>query len=130
MSKDPAFLFYPNDSVGGMGNLYLIKLWNREESFYKIGTTVNKYCRFYQLMKEGYECKIIYLLMKLDYFKVLNLESYYKDLYADLQYTPIKKFGGYTECFHNIDEEDYINRLRVLVPYNLPVIKNLEITWR
>ena len=43
-------------------NLYLIKVSDDKESFYKIGNSVHRYCRFYEIMKSGYDVEIIYMI--------------------------------------------------------------------
>lgn len=118
MSKDPAFL-------------YLAKFYNQDESFFKIGISVNKYSRFYQIMKAGYKCKIIYMLCgKGNYLELLELENLLHQSYRSSNYQPQVWFGGYTECYKNIDIKGYINLLKKIYPFNLPVIKDLEISWR
>jgi hypothetical protein len=110
--------------------LYLIKLYNDKETFFKIGISVHKYCRFYQLMKFGYKCKIIYMLCGNDYSQFLLLEEYLHLEYSSKSYNPMTKFGGYRECYINIIQKEYINLLRRIYPVNIPIIKNLEISWR
>ena len=110
--------------------LYLIKLYNEEECFYKIGISVNKYSRFYQLMKFGYRCEIVYMLFGKDYLLFLDLENNMHVRFSKNRYLPIRKFGGYTECYKNIDVDNYIDALRDVYPIQADVIKNEEITWR
>lgn len=111
-------------------NIYLVKLWNDEESFYKIGASCHKYSRFYQLMKFGYKAEIVYMPLKLDFYEAYNLESYLQSKFSESSYSPNIKFGGYTECFKDIDIGEYkqavINQIRH--PFNY--LENLEITWR
>jgi hypothetical protein len=109
-------------------NLYLIKLENKHESFYKIGTSVHRYCRFYQLMKFGYRATIIYMLMGMDCFDTMNAEKYLQGLFK--QYIPKTKFGGYSECFKDINIDDYKMKVHYLIPQSKEIVENLEITWR
>lgn len=110
--------------------LYLIKLYNDNEEFFKIGISVHKFCRFYQIMKFGYKCEIIYMLCGNDYSTFLKLEEYLHCKYANNRYSPLIKFGGYCECYTNIHQKEYTKLLRIIYPVNIPVIKNLEISWR
>jgi len=109
-------------------HLYLIKLENEFESFYKIGTSVHRYCRFYQLMKHGYRATIVYMLMKLDCHEAMNMECKLHGLFK--HYRPLIKFGGYTECYKNIDIEEYKQHVNHLIPKSKEIVENLEITWR
>lgn len=109
-------------------NLYLIKLENENESFYKIGLSVHRYCRFYQLMKHGYRATIIYMVMGIDCYVAFYEESRLQSLFQ--RYMPKKKFGGYCECFKDIDIEDYKNKVSHLIPQSKEIVENLEITWR
>lgn len=109
-------------------NLYLIKLENQHESFYKIGTSVHRYCRFYQIMKHGYSATITYMLMGLDFYDAINTETQLQGLFK--RYIPKIKFGGYCECFKDINIEDYKNKVSHLIPQSKEIVENLEITWR
>lgn len=111
-------------------NLYLIELYNDNERFFKIGVTVNKFDRFYQLMKFNYRCKIILMIIGLDFYLAYNLESELKELFKPLQYCPNTKFGGYTECFTNIPIVIYKQLMKHLIRDANEIIENLEITWR
>lgn len=96
-------------SKGRDCSLYIIKCWNEFEEFYKVGITsqgVNK--RFCSKFYMPYKYEILY-----DYKdnaeKVYDLE---KTLHKDLKrysYTPLLKFGGYTECYNtNTPIENHI----------------------
>jgi len=111
-----------------MENLYLIKLSDENESFYKIGTTVHKYCRFYEIMKHGYDVEIIYMLFNLEFYKALEAESYLQSIFQS--YTPLKKFGGYTECFLHININTYKSEIHKIFDSYSKNIENLPITWR
>ena len=86
-------------------NLYLIKVYNETESFYKIGTTVHRYCRFYEIMKSGYEIVIIHMVFGIDCYKAWEAETYMQSIFSS--YKPLIRFGGYTECFEDINILDY-----------------------
>ena len=66
--------------------------------------------------------------MGLDFYKALNAERYLQDLYNS--YIPIKKFGGYTECFINLEIQSYKRIVNTLFPDPKEVVENLMISWR
>ncbi len=111
-----------------MENLYLIKLSDKFESFYKIGLTVHKYCRFYEIMKYGYNITIVYMVLGLDFYLAIKLENHLQNVFKS--HLPHKKFGGYTECFKNISIKDYKNELLKFINEKYETIENLPITWR
>jgi len=115
-------------SIETGGNLYLIELWDKNERFFKIGITVHRYCRFYEIMKSGYSVRIIYMLFRLDYLTALKAESYLQSIFES--YTPLKCFGGHTECFSGIDIDEYKKFTNTLFPDCNEITQNLEITWR
>lgn len=109
-------------------NIYLIKLYNDQEQFYKIGTTVHRFCRFYQIMKAGYNADIIYMVLGVDFTEALNAENTLQQLFKP--YTPLKKFGGHRECFSHIDVDQYKKYLHGLISNYSEITENLEISWR
>lgn len=111
-------------------SLYLIRLFNEKENFYKIGITVHRYSRFYQIMKFGYKCEIIYQLFGNNYSIFLDMESFLHCHFSHKSYDPIVRFGGHRECYIDINCSDYIQILRELYPVNANVVKNLNISWR
>lgn len=111
-------------------NLYLIVLSNEDESFYKIGTSVHRYCRFYQIMKHGYRCTIKYMLMGLDCYEAMDTESRLQSLFRFYSYRPKTKFGGHTECFKYIDIEDYKSEISHLIQKSKEIVEDLEVSWR
>ena len=109
-------------------NVYLIKLSNDNEEFYKIGTTVHRYCRFYEIMKSGYEVEIIYMIHGLDWTKALDAESYLQSKF--IRYHPLVKFGGYTECFRDINILTYKKIIHSIISNYTEITINKKITWR
>ncbi len=93
--------------MADFGNLYLVRLYNENESFFKIGTSVHKYCRFHQIIKKGYEVEIIYMLLKIDFMKAYEWETSLHCIFSKQKYYPNIKFGGYTECYCDIDIDYY-----------------------
>lgn len=111
-----------------MENLYLIEMWNENERFYKIGVTVHKYCRFYQLMKFGYKVNITYMILGIDALEAMNAEMTLHKLFKS--YKPLVKFGGYRECFSDINIDFYKGVAHGLITNHNKVVKNLTISWR
>ena len=111
-----------------MGNLYLIRLYNKDESFYKIGTTVHRYCRFYEIMKHGYNVEIVYMILGANYLEALNAEKYLHNQFE--HYKPNVWFGGYTECFKSIDINVYKKLVSELITSYRELTQNLKISWR
>jgi hypothetical protein len=110
-------------------HLYLIKISDEKETFYKIGNSVHRFCRFYEIMKSGYEVEIIYMIFNLDFTVSYGYEKILQEHFSSKSYKPLKKFGGYTECFKYIDIQDYISIVSETITDN-EITKNLKITWR
>jgi len=84
---------------GREGVLYIIKLKNEEEEFYKIGITIQGVeIRFSGTYSLPYSYKIIHGY-KCDAGCVWDLEKELHRQYKKFQYFPTIKFPGYTECF-------------------------------
>jgi hypothetical protein len=111
-------------------NIYLIKLFNQHEEFYKIGITVHKHSRFYSLMKFGYKAIIIYMLLGIEPYTAWKYESYLQSFFFKNRYLPKIKFGGRFECFVNIDTNKYKYLCRNITPQERLIIENIEIDWR
>lgn len=110
------------------GNVYLIELFDDNERFYKIGISVHKYCRFYEIMKHGYSCNIVYMVLGIDYIKALGVERRMQEMFAS--YVPKKRFGGYTECFKGINVELYKETIKNIIGERFLYIQNTPISWR
>jgi len=86
-----------------VGKLYIIKCWNENEEFYKIGITFLSTKRRYNGKKAmPYEYQILYEQKSLDLGKLWDLELYLKRNIKKLKinYTPLIKFrGSNLECF-------------------------------
>jgi hypothetical protein len=82
--------------------VYIIKCWNNEEEFYKIGrtfTTVGK--RFRQISRMPYNWKLIKQIEgNAEY--IYNLESNLHKEHEDFKYKPELEFNGMYECFSQI----------------------------
>lgn len=110
----------------GVGHIYLIELSNSSERFYKIGITVHRYCRFYEIIKRGYQVRIVFMVMGMDYKVASELEIMLHNKYVS--YEPMIRFGGHTECFDNINIDGFINDFPVVS--HSEVVRNLDISWR
>lgn len=93
---------YVKRIAGKESSCYVIKCWDEEELFYKIGVSVDIRNRFagkampyeYEVLKEfkgsaGFVWDKEHLLQG-------------KHRLKNLSYTPVKNFAGYTECFSDI----------------------------
>jgi hypothetical protein len=101
---------------------------NNQEEFYKIGLSVHRYCRFYELMKPGYQIEIIYMVFGIDFYEAMKAETELHKLF--MPYEPLKKFGGYRECFSNVDINLFKKKLNQLVSSHTEITENLQISWR
>ena len=79
--------------------LYLISVYNNEESFYKIGKTINE-------VKKRFPCKeklpynyTIIKEYKSNIEEIYDLEIELHRKYKDFKYLPKINFKGYTECY-------------------------------
>lgn len=80
--------------------VYVIRCWDNDEEFYKIGRTYRKLEeRFKSKIPYNYEIitKFIFLTAK----EAFDREVEMKRLHKNLKYKPKIIFGGYTECFTN-----------------------------
>ena len=77
--------------------VYLLKLWDENENFYKIGRTYTKIEKRATLLPYSYE--VINLTSSEDAASIYALENKLKKVFRDYKYTPLKKFNGMGECF-------------------------------
>lgn len=86
----------------GNGSLYLIKCWNNEELFFKVGITShkNQKSRFHgKFMPYNYEFLSI---VTGDANTIYDLETQIHRLLKSKKYTPTIEFKGMGECFSSI----------------------------
>lgn len=84
-------------------NLYIIHFYNKLESFYKIGITVQPETRFRSFKQTGYNVKVCLLIRGL-VNEIPVLEKMLQNYYEHVHYKPLQPFvGSKTECFSNID---------------------------
>lgn len=82
----------------GKAILYVVKLYNKEEEFYKIGiTTKTIKKRFHKHRIPNYDYKIIQEINDTAE-NIWKLEKFLLNLYREYKYVPKHKISGYTEC--------------------------------
>lgn len=84
--------------------VYIIRLFNENEVFYKIGMTQQFKRRMCKIRQSKYNIYIEKLYEGLSVFDALKLENKLQDNNIDYRYNPLNKFGGYLECFYKINE--------------------------
>lgn len=91
---------------GGQPIFYLIKCWDKEETFYKLGITVNNILTRYGTVKAmPYEWEIL-LELPDTAEAVYDLEVKFKGQMEQFQYTPTIPFNGSkTECYSSLIKE-------------------------
>lgn len=94
------------------GKLYLAKCYSEDELFYKIGVTYLNTKK--RLRKVNYTIEEL-LLVGGDADLIFDLEKLLHKKYKEFKYTPMDKFGGYTECFKF--EEEEIIKSEILLEY-------------
>jgi hypothetical protein len=87
-------------SLSKTAKIYLIKVYNEKETFYKIGKTINKTkTRFMGSGKLPYNYEIISEYdSKIDEIYDLEIDLHRK--YKNYKYEPNIRFNGYTECYN------------------------------
>ena len=94
---------YKNRVGNRFSEVYIIKCWNVEEEFYKIGITcLGLSSRYNRKMPYKYESVGSVVFEEGD--QTWRTEDYLKSKLKKYRYTPNIKFEGYTECFKYIDE--------------------------
>lgn len=89
-------------------NIYLFKIYNTDECFYKIGISKNFLNRSSQITCEaGYTCEVLYTQFFSDPEVVYDLENVLHKEFKEVSYTPKIRFSGSTECFSNIDVDEF-----------------------
>lgn len=90
---------------GGQPIFYLIRCWNKEETFYKLGITMNHLCTRYGTVRSmPYEWEIL-LELPDTAAAVYDMEVKFKGQMEKFQYIPTIPFNGSkTECYGNLTE--------------------------
>lgn len=89
-------------------NLYIIRCYDANETFYKIGITAkNVESRFKYKNQLPYEYTILNTYK--DNIDIIHkLEQHLHSSYANVTCRPSKKFAGHTECFNHVDDYETI----------------------
>ena len=84
-------------------HLYVVRLHNEIEQFYKIGISKTPAKRFKQYKQDGFNIGDNIILFNQDAGLIFCLEDDLLNSYKSEKYIPTKKFKGYTECFTYVD---------------------------
>lgn len=79
--------------------VYVIQLTDKEEDFVKIGIAFNLNERIREYKYHGYLVSIIKVIEFKNRHKALNEEVSLHRKFIKFKYVPLKKFGGFSECF-------------------------------
>lgn len=84
--------------------VYIIRCWDEEEEFYKIGRT-------FTTVEERYKNRFKYNYEIINQIVMTSEDCYQKEIELrqnnkSNKYTPLKKFNGYTECYKNINTNE------------------------
>ena len=85
--------------------IYIVNLYNKQESFFKIGITKNIEKRFKVFKSDGYEVGENLIKFFHDAGFIFLLEKDLHNYYYSEKYVPKTNFGGKTECFSFVDFE-------------------------
>lgn len=101
------YVDYCIETNEGYSCLYVMFFKNKQESFYKVGISKDPISRKMSIISQygGIESLDgeIYLNIKAKAGFIWDLETKLHRLFKEFSYTPVKYFGGKTECFTNID---------------------------
>jgi len=99
-------------SRGRDGILYLIRCWNEEEEFYKIGITTHSVKKRFRGLILPYKYELIHEFI-CDAGCVWDLEKEHHKYYKNYSQRPLIHFQGYTECFNiSLPIEEIIDKLK------------------
>src|SRR5690606_7433578 len=83
--------------------VYIIKCWNEDEVFFKIGRTYRKIeDRFINKKEMPYKYKVVHIIENESSEYIYKLEHRLKREHKNYKYTPNIKFNGMYECFSKI----------------------------
>lgn len=94
-----------NNCGSGNSYLYLVRIYNDSESFYKIGISKNTFKRI-SCITNNYNKEILFSKPFTDHNLSFDLEHMLHRRFKSLHYFPKIKFIGHTECFKE-DPEIY-----------------------
>lgn len=82
--------------------LYVLRCWNDNEEFYKIGKSFTNIDYRFSGKKIPYNYEIIHVLVD-DGIIISKKEHYYQKLSKEFKYKPLINFSGINECFSYVD---------------------------
>lgn len=108
--KKSKYIEHCKNVNNGLSNIYIIKCFNEQETFFKIGITIHSIeKRFCNDMPYKYEI-LHFKTGQVD--KVWDLERSLHKMLKSNRYKPAIRFGGATECFDNIfNAIEFINKV-------------------
>lgn len=89
--------------------VYLIKLYNNHEEFYKVGIASNGLKNRYNKGNMPYNYKVFLEIDNISLYEACHIETTIKKLNKKNEYKPSIKFDGKSECFLNLIDYDYKN---------------------
>lgn len=113
---------YINVAKGRKSNLYLLRCYNENEEFYKVGITIRQIKERYLGKKHiPYEYEIIYEV-KDDAGLIWDVEKSVIRQFKLNKYIPLLEFAGYTECFNKeFPISEFINYVNDYLGLQIPV---------
>lgn len=81
--------------------LYIVKIWDSEESFIKIGKTFREVSTRMGELSAYYSYKVLEVI-EADAKTVCLLERKYQRMNSEYRYSPMLRFNGHTECFTKV----------------------------
>ena len=92
-----------------IAKFYILRCFNKNEEFIKIGRTKNTILKRYASKKEmPYNIEILKVIEDLDSDYIFDLEIKYKRNFKDFKYKPSIYFGGITECYNIVIKNEII----------------------
>lgn len=82
--------------------VYVIKCWNEDETFYKIGRSFNKIKKRFKGLLMPYNYEVIKYIEHEDGLEICRIEHELLRLNKANKYVPKIKFGGGNECFYRL----------------------------
>lgn len=94
--------------------LYCIECWNQKEHFYKIGVTTLSIKQRFNSKEIPYNYNIL-KQVKMNKYNAIYLEKELHNMNKEYKYIPKIHFGGYTECFFNLNFESIENKIEEIL---------------
>lgn len=123
---------WAENSTGNICTLYIINIFNQEESFIKIGITYDTIeKRFIRLKQSGYNYKILasVSIPEKGGRAIALIELEVHTSLQDYKYKPKNYFKGQGECYNLADIKNILHRIQYeidLMRYNLMAFENLK----